>query len=187
VGGSATINSEIRSWFALMARSKTSTFYIREETGVSAGATALDTLDLSLYVDPVNKQALLIKSVDFIWTDSSNYLPIAWAADAQVAVQLHDSNLGGMFSLENQHQVASGSVYYDNAGAIETGMDFFPDKLGRAKGEGRIIVNDSMEIATRGNGTVPANSIVTICLECEVVKLNEKDYIALALQTVAEN
>lgn len=170
-----------------MARAKTSTFYIREETGVSSGATALDTIDLSLYVDPVNKQALLIKSVDFIWTDSTNYLPINWTADGYVGIQLHDSTLGGMFSLENQHQVASGSVWYDAAGAVSNTMDFFPDKLGRSKGEGRIVVNDSLEVATRGGGTVPANSIVTVCLECEVVKLSEKDYIALALQTVAEN
>lgn len=170
-----------------MARAKTSTFYIREETGVSAGATALDTIDLSLYVDPVNKQALLIKSVDFIWTDSTNYLPIAYTADAQLAIQLHDSNLGGMFSLENQHQVASGSVFYDHTGSIASNMDFFPDKLGRAKGEGRIVVNDSLEVATRGNGGIPNGSIITVCLECEVVKLSEKDYIALALQTVAEN
>ena len=63
---------------------------------------------------------------------------------------------------------------------------FFPDRLGMAKGEGRIIVNDSMEIATLGVG-VNASQQVTVVMECQVVKLTEKDYITLAMQQVADN
>jgi len=54
------------------------------------------------------------------------------------------------------------------------------------KGEGRIIVNDSMEIVTLGN-SVNAAQQVTVVMECQVVKLSEKDYITLAMQQVADN
>jgi hypothetical protein len=47
-----------------MASAKTNSFYIRETIDVDT-TTTLDNLDLSLYVDPVNKQALLVKNVDF--------------------------------------------------------------------------------------------------------------------------
>ena len=47
-----------------MAKAKTSTFYIRETFDVDATAQTT-AMDLSLYVDPVNKQGLLVRSVDF--------------------------------------------------------------------------------------------------------------------------
>jgi len=34
---------------------------------------------------------------------------------------------------------------------------------------------------------VPANLAVTMILECQVVTLSQKDYISLALQSVADN
>ena len=55
-----------------------------------------------------------------------------------------------------------------------------------AKGEGRIVVNDTLEICTDGNGTIPSDYVVTVVLEVQVVKLSEKDYISLALQSVAD-
>jgi len=170
-----------------MARAKTAPFQIRFETGITSGSQTITTPDLSMYVDPVNRQALLVTEVDYIWTDSSNYMPILFAGnDGSAAVQIHDSNLGGMFSLTDSHQVSSGSIFYETNGVLTNTLDFFPDTMGRALG-GRIIVNDSLEVVSLGAGTIPANSICTVVMECEVVKLSEKDYIALALQTVADN
>ena len=165
-----------------MASAKTNSFYIRETIDVDA-TVSLDNLDLSLYVDPVNKQALLVKNCDFIWA-LSNFLPPA-AAVFQATCQLHDTTLGALREFDNQHQVASGGIV-GTTSSVSSDVDFFPDRLGMAKGEGRIIVNDSMEIATLGIG-VNAAQQVTVVMECQVVKLTEKDYITLAMQQVADN
>ena len=81
--------------------------------------------------------------------------------------------------------MASGGLV-GTASSVSSDVDFFPDRLGMAKGEGRIIVNDSMEIVTLGNGVNTAQQ-VTVVMECQVVKLSEKDYITLAMQQVADN
>ena len=65
-------------------------------------------------------------------------------------------------------------------------MDFFPDRLGMAKGEGRIVVNDTLEICTDGSANIPGTAVVCVVMEVQVVKLSEKDYISLALQSVAD-
>jgi hypothetical protein len=165
-----------------MAAAKTNSFYIRETIDVDT-VTTLDNIDLSLYVDPVNKQALLVKNVDFIWA-LSTFLPPP-AAIFQATCQLHDTTLGALREFDNSHQVASGAIV-GTTSSISSDVDFFPDRLGMAKGEGRIIVNDSMEIAT---SAVTPNALLqcTVVMECQVVRLSEKDYITLAMQQVADN
>tara|TARA_Y100000748_G_C15496572_1_gene488419 strand:- start:2647 stop:3147 length:501 start_codon:yes stop_codon:yes gene_type:complete len=165
-----------------MASAKTSTFYIREDFDVGSSITTT-AMDLSLYVDPVNKQGLLVRNVDFIWHNSSTKLPVA-ASAFQAAIQVHDSVLGTLADLDSQHQVASGSLTGTTSG-VDADQDFFPDRLGMTKGEGRIIVNDTLEIATDANTSV-TNLACCVVLECQVIKLSEKDYIALALQSVAD-
>lgn len=170
-----------------MARAKTAPFQIRFEVGLTLNNTNIITPDLSMYVDPVNRQALLIHQADFIFTDNVDYLPINFASDSQAGIQIHDSTLGGMFALTSPHQVASGSLFFDSTGVLTNDQDFFPDTMGRSMGGGRIVVNDSLEVCARVEGSIPANSICTVVLECTVVKLSEKDFIALALQTVSDN
>tara|TARA_B100000470_G_C19760934_1_gene378303 strand:+ start:185 stop:706 length:522 start_codon:yes stop_codon:yes gene_type:complete len=167
-----------------MAKAKTNTFYLRETIEVNAGPS-FETMDLSVYVDPVNKQGLLIRNVDFIWSLSDTWLPPA-AAAFQAAIQIHDTALGGMVDLENTHQVASGSVTATTS-TVARDQDFFPDRLGMAKGEGRICVNDTLEIVTDGSAAgIPGTYVCTVVMEVQVVKLTEKDYISLALQQVAD-
>lgn len=168
-----------------MARAKTNSFYLRETIDVDT-TTTNDTMDLSIYVDPVNKQGVLCRSVDFIWTDKSTFLPLDANADWQVAVQVHDTVLGGLVDPENTHMVGSGSLVSVSGSTVISDEDFFPDRLGMAKGEGRVIVNDSLEISSLGSGSTPANLQCTVILEVQVVKLSEKDYISLALQQVAD-
>ena len=165
-----------------MAAAKTNSFYIRETIDVDT-TTTLDNIDLSMYVDPVNKQALLVKNVDFIWALNTFLPPPATAF--QATCQLHDTTLGALREFDNQHQVASGGIT-GTTSSISSDVDFFPDRLGMAKGEGRIIVNDSMELATLAI-TPNAALQVTVVMECQVVKLTEKDYITLAMQQVADN
>ena len=168
-----------------MAKAKTNTFYIREVFDIDA-TPGTTSMDLSLYVDPVNRQGLLVREVDFIFHDKNTQLPADFSGECRAGVQLHDSVLGGMASLDSPHQVASGSITGYSTTATTVGEDFFPDRLGMTKGDGRIVVNDTMEIATDADGTVPANFAVCVVLECQVVRLTEKDYIALALQSVAD-
>ena len=54
------------------------------------------------------------------------------------------------------------------------------------KGEGRITVNDTLEIVADGSANVPADLECCIVLECQVVKLSKEDYVSLALQSVAD-
>lgn len=170
-----------------MAKAKTNSFYLRETIDVDTTGDT-ESWDLSVYVDPVNKQGLLIRNVDFIWCigggATPTYLPPA-AAIFQAAVQIHDTALGGMADPDNTHQVASGSVTA-TASSVSRDQDFFPDRLGMAKGEGRIVVNDTLEICTDGNGAIDADLTCTAVMEVQVVKLTEKDYISLALQQVAD-
>jgi len=166
-----------------MAKAKTNTFYLRETVDCDTSLTT-STMDLSIYVDPVNKQGLLIRAVDFIWTDKTDWVPPP-AAAWQSSVQVHDTALGGMADPDNTHQIASGSVVSTTSGSFSD-SDFFPDRLGMAKGEGRIVVNDTLEICTLGAGTITSGYVVTVVMEVEVVKLSERDYISLALQAVAD-
>tara|TARA_B100001245_G_C22852907_1_gene410009 strand:+ start:523 stop:1035 length:513 start_codon:yes stop_codon:yes gene_type:complete len=170
-----------------MAKAKTSTFYLRETIAVDATPVQSE-MDLTVYVDPVNSQGLLIRAADFIWFDSTTFLPLDANADWQAAIQLHDSNLGGLVDLSNEHQVASGSITSISGSEVSSDQDFFPDRLGMAKGEGRIVVNDSLEIASdAGGASIPANMVCCVVLEVQVVKLNKEDYISLALQSVSQN
>ncbi len=170
-----------------MAKAKTSTFYLRETIDVDSTPTQSE-IDLTVYVDPVNSQGLLIRAVDFIWYDSATFLPLDANADWQAAIQLHDSNLGGLVDLENEHQVASGSITSISGSEVSSDQDFFPDRLGMAKGEGRIVVNDSLEVATdAGGSSIPATMVCTVVMEVQVVRLSKEDYISLALQSVSQN
>jgi len=168
-----------------MAKKKTNSFYLRETIEVNTGP-AQESMDLSVYVDPVNKQGLLIRQVDFIWYDSTTFLPLDPNVDWQGAIQIHDTALGGLADLENTHQVASGSILAVQSSTVTKSQDFFPDRLGMAKGEGRIVVNDTLEICTDGSASIPGNAVVCCVMEVQVVRLTEKDYISLALQSVAD-
>jgi len=170
-----------------MAKAKTSTFYLRETINVDASPQQ-EEMDLTVYVDPVNSQGLLIRAVDFIWYDSATFLPLDANADWQGTIQVHDSSLGGLADLENEHQIASGSISSVSGSGVFSDQDFFPDRLGMSKGEGRIVVNDTLELATdAGGSSIPANMVCTIVMEVQVVKLTKEDYISLALQSVSNN
>jgi len=168
-----------------MARAKTGIFYIKAIIDIDTTITTTSE-DLSVYVDPVNRQGLLIRGVDYIWYDSSNNLPENFTADGQFAVQVHETTLGIMADYDNSHMIASGSLSYDTVGFLNNAQDFFPDRLGYSKGEGRVVVNDSLEIVSLGVAP-PSNLQCCVILECQVIKLTEKDYITLALQSVADN
>ena len=60
--------------------------------------------------------------------------------------------------------------------------DLYPDAL--ATPSGRIVVDDQMTLVGKSSDTT-ANMRVAVLIKAKVVTLSNKDYMALALQTVA--
>ena len=164
-----------------MATKKTNSFYIRRTVDVNS-AVAVTNLDTSAYVDPADRQGLMIEEVDFIFYDSSTNLPFASASDREVAVQLLSGSYTTLQAYDNEDLVASSGLVIDGAAGMYKATDHFPDVL--ATQGGRIVVDDNMSLIGQADGAL-SNVVCTIIIKAKVVTLNNKDYMALALQTVA--
>jgi len=170
-----------------MARSKTGPFFINHVLNIdNTTAVQSDDIDISAYVDAGDSQGLEIMSVDFIWFNSSNYLPITDNTDFNAAIQLKDTSTGALVRYDNLHLAASGQIYYDTASIMTQATDVFPDNLMVSKAGGRVTVNDQLEIVGATSVAVD-NCAVCVRIQCRVVSLNKRDYMTLALQTVADN
>ena len=166
-----------------MAKAKTGPFMITEPIAVT-NATTTTKIDLGAYVDPADKQGLMITAVDFIWQNDTTFLPPDFAADWEAKVEVHDAVLGGLVGANNYHLVASAGLTTSSQSAAAKTTDLWPDRFGRAKNEGRIVVNDELEIASLASAAL-ANTEVIVRLTVKVVSLTQKDFMCLALQTVA--
>lgn len=166
-----------------MAKAKTGPFMITEPITVTNAATT-KTIDLGAYVDPADKQGLMVTAVDFIWQNNSNFLPPDFAANYEAKVEVHDAVLGALVGANNYHLVASGGLSTGTAESANMTTDIWPDRLGIAKNEGRIIVNDELEIVSNASAAL-ANTECVVRLTVKVVTLTQKDFMSLALQTVA--
>ena len=171
-----------------MARNKTGPFFINHVLDI-AGTTVAQTqnMDISAYVDAGDSQGLEIMSVDYIWYDSVTLLPIQNGVTVfQASVQLKDAATGGLVAYDNLHLVSSGGIYYDTAKSVSQDADIFPDQLMISKTGGRVTVNDNLELVGKSSASV-ANMAVCARIQCKVVNLSKRDYMTLALQTVADN
>ena len=164
-----------------MAKAKTGSFYIRRKITVDSSTPNVLSIDTSAYVDPADRQGLMIESVDFIFYDSNNNLPlIAGAAEASGA-QLLSGAYTELQALDNEDLIASGSTSYTvNGGAYMN--DVFPDVLGTM--DGRITVDDNLSLIGRSASGF-TNATCAVIIKAKVVTLTNKDYMALAMQTVA--
>ena len=168
-----------------MARAKTGPFYITEPVTMSSTTSNVTTtLDLGAYVDPADKQGIMITNVDFIFQDKDTFLPVNFASDTRVKVEVHDAVIGDLCGANNYHLIASCGLTADGAAGLYSQTDLWPDRFGIGKDEGRIVVNDELEIS--GESTVSVSGLQCIVkLTCKVVTLTQKDFMSLALQTVA--
>lgn len=153
------------------------------QTGISTTAESL-TVDIGAYVDPADSQGLEILLVDYIWDDTSN-LPVPNSAQRATA-QLKDNTNGDLVAPTNLHLISSGHLSVDTDGFMSSTSDVFPDRLMLGKDGGRVVVNDQLEFVVKGSAT-SASSRCTVRICARVVKLTKKDYMTLALQTVADN
>jgi len=164
-----------------MAKAKTGTFFIRRELSVATtGANAL-TIDTSAYVDPADRQGLMIEEVDYIFSNSSTNLPYT-LADRSVAVQLLSGAYSVMQSYAEEDLISSGGLVFDAQKGQHNSSDLYPDAL--ATQGGRIVVDDNMTLIGKVS-TASANLVCSVLIKAKVVTLSNKDYMALALQTVA--
>ena len=168
-----------------MAKAKTAPFYISEnQIGLSTSPEAV-TIDVGAYVDPADSQGIEILSVDYIWDDTSN-LPISnGSTDFRATAQLKDNTNGDLVSPTSLHLISSAHLSYSDVAVTDNVTDVYPDRLGIGK-DGRIVVNDQLEFCVKSSAAV-ATGRCTVRIMARVVTLTKKDYMTLALQTVADN
>ena len=182
-----------------MAKAKTGSFYLTETVALPAtsasGTRNQSTIDLGAYVNVPTGQAIAIDSVDFIYQDGSDYSSAALnmlAGNGALTVQLTDLNPGTVFvQADDQSLIASGSLNIDQSNNIVSHVsDLYPDNFGpTALSEAFMVVNDTLYLVVGNDGAALAGSAVYITarVRCRVVKLSQKDWMAIAIQSTASD
>ena len=182
-----------------MATAKTGSFYLTETVQIPAStATSNYTqgeIDLGAYVNVATGQAVAVESVDFIYhsgTDFCGAVSVMLLGNGSLDVQLTDLNPGtALVRADDQSLIASGSLQIDQANNIATHVsDLYPDNFGPASlSEAYMVVNDTMYLNAGPNGSSSGAAInyVTARIRCRVVKLSNKDWMAIAIQSTASD
>lgn len=181
-----------------MAEALTNSFYLTESVVLPAltasGVSTQATVDLSAYQNVPTGQAIAISSVDFVYQrvptfgqDASSMV----AGNGAISVQLTDLNQGvNMVRADNQSLVASGALNIDQVNNIASNeTDLYPDNFGPSKmSEQFLVVNDTLYLTAMPAGTtIGASDVaVTARIRASVIKLNTKDWMAIALASTAE-
>jgi len=178
-----------------MARSKTSTFWLTETVEIPAstasGGRVSGTIDIGSLVDVGDQQALSIESVDFIHQVGADFggdVESMLVSNGAITTQLSDLNPGGLFvRADDVNLIASGALNIETSIASHSG-DFYPDTFGKLD-EARTVVNDQLYVVTgvdsSASGTVGV--FVTVRIKARIVTLSTKDWIALAITSVAND
>lgn len=173
-----------------MATKKTSVFTLTERLQITAAATdTFATIDLGSYVDVGDRQAIQIHSVDFIFqgtTPEETFLT-TFGTDATVPIQITDLNRGGLVFADDRALVASALALFDTtSNQFNNHGDLYPDNFGKGANDGRYVVNDQLYI-TGASNVLAANQTlnVTVRVECSIVSLTAKDFMAIAIQSTA--
>lgn len=185
-----------------MAKSKTGSFWLTEAININAVNTLVQgTIDLGAYVDVGDQQAIAIESVDFVTqvydsaTDTyfNSFIGSVAAADQfEVGFQLSDLNPGtALISADDNALIASGALLYDQGTNSQSlGSDFYPDSYGKLD-ESRMVVNDSLYLVGGPAGTLTLSANHEIQITCRIkariVKLSNKDWMAIAIQSTASD
>lgn len=182
-----------------MTKSMTGSFYLTETVqltaGTASGGRVQGSIDLGAYVNVPTSQSLAIESVDFVYQVSSDYGSGSASqfvqGNAGLSVQLTDLNPGTTFvRADNQSLIASGCMNIDFDNNVATNIsDLFPDNHGpTALSEAFLVVNDQLYLVAGPDGadTNATTAVyITARIKCRVVKLSTKDWMAIAIQSVA--
>ena len=180
-----------------MATAKTGSFYLTETVMMAAnqvnGTRNQDSIDLGAYVNVPTGQAIAVEAVDFIIQRDGDYgseLGSFLAGNGGISYQLTDLNPGTALVRADDHSlIASGSLNIDAANAIGTyATDLYPDNFGPASlSEAFMVVNDTLYLVAGNDGAAvgTGNLWVTVRIKARVVKLSQKDWMAIAIQSTA--
>jgi len=194
------VGSVERKLGIFMATAKTGSFYLTQTVSLPAtsapSARVTATVDLSAYVNVPTGQAIAIESVDFVYQYGPNY---SSAVSAMLAVgnngalqaQLTDLNPSTVFVRADNHSlIASGALNIDQVNNIGTQhSDLYPDNFGPANlSEAFLVVNDTLYLTGGVDAATTGAEInyISVRIRCRVVKLNTKDWMAIAIQSTAE-
>ena len=182
-----------------MATAKTGSFYLTETVTLSAasasGSRNMGTMDLGAYVNVPTGQAIAIDQVDFVYqlgNDYSSDVDQMLAGNGAITAQLTDLNPGTVFvRADDQSLIASGSLNIDQANCIAShSSDLYPDNFGPTSlSEAFMVVNDTLYF-TIGNDSAAIGAQllnVTARVRCRVVKLSQKDWMAIAIQSTSSD
>jgi hypothetical protein len=182
-----------------MARAKTSPFVLSETVRLTATDTAgTAQIDLGSYVDVSSKTGLAVRSIDVIFQiyDTTNNKVVQnenlytggfayWAT-----LQLFDQNRNDLQIANDNSLVGSGTQQYDGAYLTSYENDVYPDSY---PSPGRITISPQLTAVGKAlsepAAVFAANHALymTVRVTAELVKLNEKDWMAIAIQGQALN
>ena len=183
----------------VMAKAKTGSFYLTDtvplEINMASGTRNQVTIDLGAYVNVPTGQAIAIEDVDFVYQVSADYgtdVKAMLTGNGAISVQLTDLNPGTAFVRADNHSlVASGGLCIDQTNNIATHTaDLYPDNFGPSNlSEAFLVVNDSLYLTAGPDGSTVDTAIVyvTARIRCRVVKLSTKDWMAIAIQSTADD
>ena len=181
-----------------MATSKTGSFYLTDvallPAGSAPGTRVQATIDLGAYVNVPTGQAIAIESVDFIYqtADGNGSGNELLAADGAIGVQLTDLNPSTTLLIaDDQSLIASGCLNIDFSGnVVSHTSDLYPDNFGPASlSEAFMVVNDTLYIVAGNNVAATGAQAVSVTarVRCRVVKLSQKDWMSIAIQSTASD
>ena len=165
-----------------MAKAKTGSFYIRRTVNVDSTSPDVVTIDTSAYVDPADRQGIMIENVDFVFYDSSTNLPSTPGTGECVGVQLLSGAYTALQPYDEEDMIASAGLLFDGSNGVYNATNLYPDVLGT--NDGRISVDDNLSLLGASTSGF-SNARCSVIIKAKVVTLTNKDYMALAMQTVA--
>jgi hypothetical protein len=149
-------------------------------------------MDIGSLVDVGDRQGLSIEQCDIlhqVGTDFGGDVESMLAGNGAITTQVSDLNPGGVFvRADDVNLIASGSLNIETSIASNQG-DFFPDTFGKYD-EARTVVNDQLYVVTGpdfSDSSATVSIYVTVRLKCRIVTLTTKDWIALAITSVAND
>lgn len=181
-----------------MATAKTGSFYLTETVVIpaatAAGGRVQGSIDLGAYVNVPTGQAVAVESVDFVLQVGADYggtLQAVATGDSSLTTQLTDLNPNTQFvRADNQSLIASQHIDIDDSANLSsTSQDLYPDNFGPAAlSEAFMVVNDTLYLVAGINGqAADSNLHITARIKCRVVKLSNKDFMAIAIQSTASD
>ena len=100
--------------------------------------------------------------------------------------QVTDINRGALVQANDTALISSGGLAFELTApkSMTAAGDFYPDSFGTLQ-EARMVVNDDIFFGAEVSSVSGSASVATVRIQCQVVKLSEQDFMALALTSVA--